>query len=395
MEKPVLNETPLPTLAKIYCITLGLGLLFGLSNLVNILNTSVALMNTPNAWIAWFEIGTSISLLALSLWILLDLLNRKRRFLYVLSAFISIRVLYMAVAFTLDESSGIQALGATLVPVIWAIYFNNSKKIKLAFPANDAGAATFPDEANTSTESSQQEPMTPTAEPKLPLYAETPPDTHAEENTAGKKSLNVPFTMSNGDTLQQYISKKYHGKFSSPIADEQMPELHSKNGAPPPAATKKLFCKHCGASCENSAAYCPNCGKRVRIFSRQQNKSPTTGIFLCISIVVNVLLLSALVPALITNSELEHANEGLTQNVQAITRERNLLEYENDGLTQTMNNYYDYYHFLQNNIALVIDPNGGIYHTYSCHFFKNCDSYLAYNVEQAEYKGYRPCEVCH
>lgn len=161
------------------------------------------------------------------------------------------------------------------------------------------------------------------------------------------------------------------------------------------AATKKLFCKHCGASCENGAVYCPNCGKRVRLFSRQQNKSPITGIFLCISIVVNILLLSALVPALITNSELEHANEGLTQNVQAITRERNLLEYENDGLTQTMNNYYDYYHFLQNNIALVIDPNGGVYHTYSCHFFKNCDSYLAYNVEQAEYKGYRPCEVCH
>ena len=48
----------------------------------------------------------------------------------------------------------------------------------------------------------------------------------------------------------------------------------------------------------------------------------------------NILLLSALVPALIANSELEHANEGLTQNVQAITRERNLLEYENDGLTQ-------------------------------------------------------------
>ena len=77
------------------------------------------------------------------------------------------------------------------------------------------------------------------------------------------------------------------------------------------------------------------------------------------------------------------------------TRERNLLEYENDGLTQTMNNYYDYYHFLQNNIALIIDPNGGVYHTYSCHFFKNCDSYLAYNVEQAEYKGNRPEEGCH
>lgn len=161
------------------------------------------------------------------------------------------------------------------------------------------------------------------------------------------------------------------------------------------SAPKKLFCKHCGASCENGAAYCPNCGKRVRFFSRQQNKSPITGIFLCISIVVNVLLLSALGLALITNSELEHANEGLIQNVQAITRERNLLEYENDGLTQTMNNYYDYYHFLQNNIALVIDPNGGVYHTFGCHFFQNCDTYWAYNVELAESKGYRPCEVCH
>lgn len=161
------------------------------------------------------------------------------------------------------------------------------------------------------------------------------------------------------------------------------------------AATKKLFCKHCGASCENGAVYCPNCSKRVRLFSRQQNKSPITGIFLCISIVVNVLLLSALVPAQITNYELEHANEELTKNAQDITRERNLLEHENDDLAQTMNNYYDYYYFLQNNIALVIDPNGGVYHTFGCHFFQNCDTYWAYNVELAESKGYRPCEVCH
>lgn len=164
-----------------------------------------------------------------------------------------------------------------------------------------------------------------------------------------------------------------------------------ENGAQAPerlAATKKLFCKHCGASCENGASYCPNCGKRVRLFSRQQNKSPITGIFLCISIVVNILLLSALVPALITNDELEQRYETMSQTITS-------LHGDIDSLKSSLKSKQTELNGIKSGIAFIVDTYGDVYHTYDCHFIRDSNHYWACGVRQAVNMGYRPCEVCH
>lgn len=51
--------------------------------------------------------------------------------------------------------------------------------------------------------------------------------------------------------------------------------------------------------------------------------------------------------------------------------------------------------FLDNKIALIVNPYGEVYHRYDCHHFQNSNSYWAYNIEAAESRGYRPCKVCH
>lgn len=154
------------------------------------------------------------------------------------------------------------------------------------------------------------------------------------------------------------------------------------------AATKKLFCKHCGASCENGAVYCPNCGKRVRLFSRQQNKSPITGIFLCISIVVNILLLSALVPVLITNDELEQRYETMSQTITS-------LHGDIDSLKSSLKSKQTELNGIKSDVAFIVDTYGDVYHTYDCHFIRDSNHYWACGVRQAVNMGYRPCEVCH
>ena len=154
------------------------------------------------------------------------------------------------------------------------------------------------------------------------------------------------------------------------------------------SAPKKLFCKHCGASCENGAVYCPNCGKRVRLFSRQQNKSPITGIFLCISIVVNVLLLSALVPALITNDELEQRYETMSQTITS-------LHGDIDSLKSSLKSKQTELNGIKSDVAFIVDTYGDVYHTYDCHFIRDSNHYWACGVRQAVNMGYRPCEVRH
>lgn len=154
------------------------------------------------------------------------------------------------------------------------------------------------------------------------------------------------------------------------------------------SAPQKLFCRHCGASCENGAVYCPNCGKRVRLFSRQQNKSPITGIFLCISIVVNVLLLSALVPALITNDELEQRYETMSQTITS-------LHGDIDSLKSSLKSKQTELNGIKSDVAFIVDTYGDVYHTYDCHFIRDSNHYWACGVRQAVNMGYRPCEVCH
>ena len=45
-------------------------------------------------------------------------------------------------------------------------------------------------------------------------------------------------------------------------------------------------------------------------------------------------------------------------------------------------------------IVFVEDDGTDLYHIYECDRFKG-DYFWAYNIEQAEYRGYKPCPICH
>lgn len=51
--------------------------------------------------------------------------------------------------------------------------------------------------------------------------------------------------------------------------------------------------------------------------------------------------------------------------------------------------------FLDEHIAFVVYGDERYYHKYDCTAFQNCNTYWAYNIEQAEDNGYRPCPDCH
>lgn len=52
--------------------------------------------------------------------------------------------------------------------------------------------------------------------------------------------------------------------------------------------------------------------------------------------------------------------------------------------------------FLLDNIGLVVSDDGyTFYHTYDCSYFKNCDSYRAFNIPSCKAQGYIECPLCH
>lgn len=367
MERPRLNETPLPVLTKIYCITLAIGLFSGLSNLISTFNASDSFIGTTVEWVLWFEISTSIAVLITGTWILIDILNRRWRFLYVLYAFICIRIFYMIVAFTLDTNFGYQALGSTLVPVAWAIYFNKSVKLRLAFPIR-GGVSALP-----ASESSE-------------IWDEAH---NEQEDTADDSVLNEDSEVARADQEQPQIEN---------VQACINPTFEPERQKP----VKKLFCKNCGTECGTNDTKCPNCGKRVRFVRKAINKKPLLIVTFCIlflSVIGLSITCTMLYQQNVESQSTITSLDELSQNLQRTIDRKNdkIKELEKD-YSDLFSDFLDYgakADFLDNYIAFVVSDDAYAYHTYDCHFFQNCDSYWAYNIEAAQSRGYSPCKVCH
>ena len=257
MDKPRLNETPLPILTKIYCITIGFGLFSGLSDLINTFDASVLFTGTTVNWFSCVDLSIYIATLITGTWILIDILNRKWRFLYVLYAFICIRIFYMLfTSFTLGTNFGYQALGSTLVPVAWAIYFNKSVKLRLAFPIR-GGVSALP-----APESSEIEDV---------AYNE-------QENIEDDSVLNDASEAVQADQ-EQPLSENIQSRIDSAYELEQQQSV------------KKLFCKNCGTECGPNDTKCPNCGKRVRYIPAKINYKILCIAFLLLSVGLCIALI--------------------------------------------------------------------------------------------------------
>lgn len=342
MERPRLNETPLPVLTKIYCITLAIGLFSGLSDLISTFNASGSFMGTTVEWVLWVQISTSIAVLITGTWILIDILNRRWRFLYVLYAFICIRIFYIIVAFTLDANFGYQALGSTLVPVAWAIYFNKSVKLRLAFPIRGGVSA-------------------------LPA-----PESSEIEDEAYNEQENIE-----DDSVMNDASEAVQADQEQPLSENIQSRIDSAYEPEQQQSVKKLFCKNCGTECGPNDTKCPNCGKRVRYIPAKINYK-----ILCIAF---LLLSVGLCIALIVQSQQHNAE------ILDLKTEMKNVVYEpipaNDrSATPTL---YAKWH------VACITETGDRYHEPGCGSLSRSNAIYIVSVSGAERLGYTPCSQCH
>lgn len=343
MERPRLNETPLPVLTKIYCITLAIGLFSGLSDLISTFDASILFTGTTVNWFSCVDLSIYIATLITGTWILIDILNRKWRFLYVLYAFICIRIFYMLfTSFTLGTNLGYQSLGSILVPVAWAIYFNKSVKLRLAFPIR-GGVSALP-----ASESSE-------------IWDEA----HNEQgDTADDSVLSEASEVAQADQEQPQIENA-QACITSTFEPEQQ------------RSVKKLFCKNCGTECGPNDTKCPNCGKRVRYIPAKINYK-----ILCIAF---SLLSVGLCIALIVQSQQHNAE------ILDLKTEMKNVVYEpipaNDrSATPTL---YAKWH------VACITETGDRYHEPGCGSLSRSNAIYIISVSGAERLGYTPCSQCH
>lgn len=343
MDKPRLNETPLPILTKIYCITLGFGLFYELSVLISTFDASVLFIGTTVNWFLWVALSIYIADLITGTWILIDILNRQWRFLYVLYAFICIRIFYMLfTSFTLGDNFGYQALGATLVPVAWAIYFNKSVKLRLAFPIKDNISA-----------------------PQEPELSEIEDEAYNEqENIEDDSVLNDASEAVQADQ-EQPPSENIQSSIKSVYEPEQQ------------RSVKKLFCKNCGTECGPNDTKCPNCGKRVRYIPTKINYK-----ILCIAF---SLLSVGLCIALIVQSQ-QHDAEILDLKTEIKNVVYEPIPANDRSATPTL---YAKWH------VACITETGDRYHEPGCGSLSRSNAIYIVSVSGAERLGYTPCSQCH
>lgn len=56
-----------------------------------------------------------------------------------------------------------------------------------------------------------------------------------------------------------------------------------------------------------------------------------------------------------------------------------------------INAEYNFFH----NSAVMVTEYGKRYHSYGCKHLENSDGYYIYNIENAKYQGYTPCQDCN
>lgn len=231
-----------------------------------------------------------------------------------------------------------------------------------------------------------------------------------EAETIEQKKDTDPVPTSN-DNLDPLINKQLQeqNKNEHPMQETQVashvdaptskPEFNcalKASASDDTAAPKQhaTFCRYCGTKYGPDDTICPGCGKHVRISFKSKN-SKNSRIPFFISLAVNVVLIIFFV---LFVSAYENEYSSLQAKYDSLnTKYYNIskaAEQRLETITE-LKPYKEKADFLDAHIAFVVSDDAYAYHTYDCHFFQNCDSFWAYNIEAAKSRGYAPCQVCH
>lgn len=239
-------------------------------------------------------------------------------------------------------------------------------------------------------------------------YDEASQSPEAETIEQKKDTDPVPTSNDNLDPLinkqLQEQNKNEHPRQETQVASHvdaptSKPEFNcalKASASDDTAAPKQhaTFCRYCGTKYGPDDTICPGCGKHVRISFKSKN-SKNSRIPFFISLAVNVVLIIFFV---LFVSAYENEYSSLQAKYDSLnTKYYNIskaAEQRLETITE-LKPYKEKADFLDAHIAFVVSDDAYAYHTYDCHFFQNCDSFWAYNIEAARSKGYSPCEVCH
>ena len=161
------------------------------------------------------------------------------------------------------------------------------------------------------------------------------------------------------------------------------------------------FCKKCGAPHDKVATKCVNCGARLRLIPSIKKLGISTCV-LSLLVIALIIFCGILGKSLLTTKEsLQNETDALKymlttkeDKVYSITKQYDDLKRSYKDLKDIYNYVYDKATFLDNHIAFIVDNDKKYYHTYDCSKFKNCKSFLAYNVENAQSLGYEQDPDC-
>lgn len=170
----------------------------------------------------------------------------------------------------------------------------------------------------------------------------------------------------------------------------------SDNTAAP--TQRATFCRYCGTKYGKDDTTCPGCGKRVRISFKSKNSKTSLFISLAANAVLIVFFVLFVSAYESEYSSLQAKYDSLETKYDSLSTRYNNISKAAAQRLETITElkpYKEKADFLDAHIAFVVSDDAYAYHTYDCHFFQNCDSFWAYNIEAARSKGYSPCKVCH
>lgn len=356
------ERTKLPGLTGFFQITVGIGLFSGILSIYLAFSEYSELFKTEYALLVGAIFGISILELSLSIGMLVLIAFRKRAFLILFWIGVADRAVALLLTLFLNGNV-LNSFSSLIISAVWAFYFYYSDNFARAF--------------------------TPYKKPPLNPDTKPQPVTASQETAQQKQQLVMNKANEQADAV---APEPTLDASKDPIeeAGQAASTLNEQPKADELKQKKIRFCKYCGAQLKKEDVVCPNCGKRIRIKVKIKSRTAFVGLIflLCVSLGFNVY-------QLIESNKA--AQRTFAQDIEIETLEQTISRKEKEYV-DLFDRYLDSLvkvSFLDDKIALVVSDSESTYHTYDCFIFKNCTSYMAYNIEQAEFLGYRPCEICH
>lgn len=171
------------------------------------------------------------------------------------------------------------------------------------------------------------------------------------------------------------------------------PQVQS-NQSPPPSQKRIKYCSRCGKPINPTTKKCQGCGKQYFKGISMKTVAPYVLLFIAVSsLVCNICLFYRI------DDQTSTINKQQTE-IATYKKKVGDLEDQVDELEKDKDTWYSYWKrnhdkvdFIDAGVVFIDNDNSGLYHKYECSKFVG-ENYWVYNLEYAQYLGYKPCSRC-